>query len=405
MEEGRAVWARDGRQWPVVTLMVGMLLVWCALLAYHVRADNGFVLGDWVLDYRQGFTRRGAIGAALWPLARWSHVSVTVWAAVMATIAYAVMLIALAAVLARRCKPVWYLLWLASPAALAFPYFSLAEVARKEVLHFALLAAVVWCLHRRIWHPVLAALAVASAGLLVLSHEMLVFYAPYFCVATFVSWQTPRAWRLTAAAMLLASVGAVAALWLWARPLDGAGFCASLLAAGHSASLCQGIVLWPIQDLEGALRNTWLTVTHYDYVRVYPVSLVCAALPVALWWRRYPGQHVGRLAWASLACVLWSLPLFALAQDWGRFIQVHLVSLALVLALALRRLPLADEPPSMATLSQPRFPWQRSNWGVLLLVLCLSWPLFWHLPTCCEADVGAGWAGKASGWLSRRLAG
>lgn len=395
---------RDRRQL-VITVFCGVLfLAWCGLVIYHGRAQHGHVLGDWLLDYRQGFIRRGLMGALLSGLADLTHLPVILWVCLAQMAQFAAFLLLLLGVLAGRFKPFWYVLLLLSPATLLFSFFEVSGVGRKETLYFALLAWFVWGLDRqRVTAGLTLVWTVASVAI-TLSHELILFYAPYYLIAALGVPKAQRQQALRAAwCMLLGAWAAGAAVVLFARPLDGPAYCDSLMQSGLSSSVCQGIVLWKLQDLRASLDETLLTIRYFGYVKTYALALFLSLMPVFFWLRRYrPGKVRRHLRWMLVAWACSSLA-FLLAVDWGRFIQIHMVSALTVLALRLRR----RDTLAPLTASVPRFnvPSARVRWA--LAVLCLLSPLVWHMPTCCEADIGGGVAGKAERGVAAlmRLAG
>jgi hypothetical protein len=88
------------------------------------------------------------------------------------------------------------------------------------------------------------------------------------------------------------------------------------------------------------------------------------------------------------------LPLFAVAVDWGRFIQIHLV-LGLVLWLFAAHQGQMASPQSEAR-RRPDWHW---GWSGLMLLGVVSLGL-WNLPVCCENNVGNGLIGHVLSFLA-----
>lgn len=386
---------------PRQRLITGVfLLMWClgaVLLGFHVHSQNGWVLGDWMIDYRQGFVRRGLLASVLAPLAHATGLPVAGFIAALLTAVLGACLFLFARVLSGRIKPFWYMLLLLSPAGLIFNVYGASQVGRKELLHFCMLALFVWLLDQRRLNARWALALSAMAAVAALSHEMMLFYVPYFFVAAYWSRQGRQAY-VGAGAVAVGSGLAVLALTLFAQPFDGQAFCASLVSDdGAATSMCQGTILWPIQTVAASLADTWLAIGYFQYPLVYGLALMLALAPVLFWLRRYDRAVLQR-TWASIGfAVVCSAPLFFLAVDWGRFIQIHLVSCAMVLALLLRKQGSVLEPAALPAggasgvrVSSPLIPW-RSGWakqlafGVTLLV-----GLVWNMPVCCQASVGMG---------------
>ncbi|MFT3857044.1 MAG: hypothetical protein QM742_05940 [Aquabacterium sp.] len=381
------------QQW----IHVAFAAIWILALVFvlrHVQSQSGKHLGDWLIDYRQGFVRRGLPGAVFTPLA--SAIGWPVWylPVVLVMGLWAVFLVRLAQLLSPREKPFWYLLLLMSPAGVAFGVYLIGDVSRKELIHLALLAQFTWLLDRRqlslAWCVVLAAFA-AVAGL---AHEITVFYAAYFVVAAY--WNGGGRPALMAAwAICLACAAAVLCVLYLAVPLDGAAYCRSLmLEQGASARLCEGIVLWDVLTVSGSLAQTISVARDYGYPSLYAAALLMTLGPVGLWMRRYATAQFLRTLVPIGIAVLASLPLFFIAFDWGRFIHVHVVSAALVLTLVLPRKAgqLAGQrfqaPPPLLSL---RRPWVRRG----LALATMASALLWQMPLCCQSWVDLGLLDKA----------
>ena len=386
---------RDLRQ---LGLQLVFGLIWVLALAFmvrHVNAQNGLVLGDWIIDYRQGFVRRGLIGAMLSPLADLANVAAWKLVPVVVMALWAVFLWRFAQLLAGRDKPFWYVLMLLSPAGVAFGIYQIGDVGRKELLHFALLAQFVWLLDRRrlntAWTVALAALAFAAG----LSHEIMVFYAVYFLIAAHWSRQGRTAW-LAAGAMVAAFMASVAMVALFARPFDGKAFCASLsFQEGALASLCKGTILWPLQTLSASIDDTLLAISYFHYTPSYLAALLLTFLPMTLWMQRYGAREFRQALWPIAAAALATLPLFLIAVDWGRFIQIHVVSSALVLVLRLPRRASAAKPAGEGRESRGHlFNWRRRRVRIGLALASLGLAFLWQMPLCCENAVYQGPAVK-----------
>lgn len=402
-----ASWRLDRRQWLISAFGGFLFLGWAVLLWSNARNESGDVLGDWVMNYSQGFVRRGLIGSVLLWVSTLTGLKLTALVPPLVTALYGAFLFFWLRVLKGRYKPFWYLLLVFSPATLLFSFFGSSEVGRKEVLHFAMLAVMAWTVSSRRLNAAWALALVLSMVAATLSHELILFYTPYYVMVAMLAPARDRRLALvTGGAMLLASACAALCVLSLAQPLDGPAMCSSLMAQGYSSSLCKGIIVWKAQSLGDNIEATRGAVVYFGYFVLYPLCLLMALAPVALWLRRYPAAMVRRqLVWFVLAMLV-TLPAFVLALDWGRFIQIHLVSAMIVLALQLRRRPAASgaEPLPAAA---PRIAWPHPAVACGVALACLSAALFWNMPNCCTADLGHGLLGKLDDALAyaRRMTG
>ena len=292
-----------------------------------------------------------------------------------------------------------------SPATLLFSLFGLNEPGRKEVLLFALFALASVLLSER--HRKIAAMGVfawcaailigLTAAMVVLSHEMTIFYMPWLMWLCWLAFSSlPIVRRLLLMFVLLAiPLMAFGSLMMWGGALERQLFCRSFMDAGLSASICQGVLTFPIDDLAGSYRNTLLVIDQFDYVKTYGLGLVLLLVPVFWTAKIERFNWSGRALAGVLLCVLWSAPLFFVAVDWGRFIQIH-VLLGLMLWLAAQRFL-----PQVSGVTPSSIP-TRLSWSSVALVV-LGWISLglWNLPVCCEAWVGTGIVGHVWALLPR----
>lgn len=384
-------WGR--RLWPVYLVLISA--VWAALVWRPAWIQNGHISSDWLIDYRFGLVRRGLSGELLWPLQHATGLAVEYWVAIVQLACFVVLVAGLWWLTRRVRPPLAFWLLALSPATLAFSFFSEVEAGRKEVLLFALYAVfAVWLVRLRqgaqqaasqsapFWMLPVWGLTVVAA---VLMHELLAFYVPWMVALLWCTGAMPRAQRWALSVALLGSAaGALALLAVWGGPLDGARFCRAFVSDGMSASICRGILVFPITSVAESVTNTRLLASQFGYAQVYAPGLLLALLPVA-WMAWEEGWRVTRrwLLWL-LACLVATLPLFVLAVDWGRFIQIHLVLGLLTWAACLTLGAKAEAAPSR--------PVRRAS-VLAAAAVCL---VLWDLPVCCETGVGSGVVGQVA---------
>ena len=125
-----------------------------------------------------------------------------------------------------------------------------------------------------------------------------------------------------------------------------------------------------------ARARAWAAVRDDLYFVVYPLASCLALLPVVLGScalvRRGARGEV-RAIWIAAAVSFWgSLPLFVYAEDWGRWIYIHVYSLALLM-LSLGDRPTAVDGPVAEEQPQPGR--QRVAWWALA-----AYATLWSLP-------------------------
>ena len=122
-------------------LVIDVYLVKNAL--WNVRHQDGWSMGDWLINYHGGFIRRGLPGAVILGTCRLLGLNLF-WAVVAIQLGFYAALEVTVWCLVRNSQwPAWMLFALLSPATLLFPVREFPEAYRKEEM---LLVGLAWLL-------------------------------------------------------------------------------------------------------------------------------------------------------------------------------------------------------------------------------------------------------------------
>ena len=344
----------------------------------QVVERHPYLLGDWLINYRGGFVRRGLFGEGVWQVHEMTGVEPSLLVFVSSSFLY-LCFFAFSFLLlrAQRFLRPWVIL-LVSPFLFTFQIHTREGGFRKEMLFVALLSLVAWSSthlkqHRnkeRIFH-----IALLVYPLAILSHEMLAVYLPYLVIVYYRGREPTRESLLRVAGLLALSVAAFLAAI--SRPGDQAvvaAICDSLGA--HVAANCRE--LGSIFRLATPAGDGWTDVLR-DIRNTYilPIYAMCVALAAIAYvpLRERLKRALGtRLAlWLFMTSLAGTIVLASVARDWGRFLYLHLVSIFLLL-LTMPETTSQDDAQSV---------WGGKLRTALLCAALLAYASLWHLPNCC----------------------
>ena len=349
-----------------------------------VEEANGWTLGDWLINYASGFVRRGLIGSIIL-----SFSDVTSFSPLRITHVWQIALYLLAAsiffaLIFRRTIELWFVLFIFSPATFLFPLLDIQGGGRKEILYLVLLAA--WCLHldRRENFSLGARFAFTLVvALMMLSHDGLLFFIPFFPAAYVISRKIAGQ-RIFAGQAIFLPVTAFLIFVLVAVIGDISEshqkiICDSLTARGIPNQICGGSITWP-QDIRW---NIGYSIANLKVGLLYPLSFFLAVLPIAVMLISNRGSDTVQIRGVFLiplfsACILFTIPLYFLGIDFGRWIYVTSMSLMLI------TIPLLHKAhPKPVTSQHVRV----SITGVLFIGIYAS---TWAVPHCCGPGLSFG---------------
>ena len=378
----RAYSAKAIRFWAFLAIISGSVVAAAVTIRAGVGRVDQWVLGDWLIDYSAGFTRRGLVGE----LVRQAELATGADRIIVTTVLQLSVLLALTVFLLmlvyRQQRGLATLLLVASPAFVLFLLNPLGTM-RKEILLWLLVAAVlVWS---RSENP-LAGKAIPWVvaivfPVLVLVHEALLFFAGFVAVMMWLLVSEGTVAKRTAwvagavSGVLTAIAGGVSLLWP-TRPGVGAEICATLTGAGYSNALCSGAIRFLDQDAAFSMSRVADAISDGNYLGVYLPVVLLSSLPFFFVRWSKPMAAALTLSFAM------TVPLFVVAIDWGRWI---VMSVWLVTMLVLR----FDGSPHI-TVNQVNTATTTLRLGLATPLGVAAFATLWSVPHCCEPRIGFG---------------
>ena len=355
------------RAWLVAQCVLIAAYLFLVIVVQRLAASNAWITGDWLINYSDGFIRRGLIGE----IGRQLHYAAgidPVWVVVICkAFCYAAMCATLLILAARRTASLVEIIILLSPALLPFEINDPMGSGRKEVLLLAVFVLYVvadefyqatqqsprqrW----RFWYLLL------SLPILTLIHEGLFLFFPFFLLYAWMKHDDGRGEALSFGVPYGVSAGALALSWIF-RGSTGiaASMCSSLTSMALSPDICNGST--------AALERYDVRIGAADIQR-YLLLAILTFGPL-LW---YSAQAISAprrrrfLTGVGLA-TLSTAPLYVMSEDWGRWLHVTAM-LVFVTTLACKdvnvHLP-SRRPtfavPVFAAIAIFAFSWQLPHW-------------------------------------------
>jgi hypothetical protein len=362
------------------------LLIFACFLAFAVWEmfdlflNPQYPIADFLINYSQGFVRRGLPGEIILLLARVAHMPPPWMTVVMQTAVYACLLRGIY-VLAKplRRDMIWYAM-LFSPATLPLMILVPGNAVRKEMLLHIALVATIFLVQRKTKALTLSFAVAAMFAALVLSHETLGCCFPYFVAAIAIGYSSVRsAIKITAVPFVIAGVLEVLVRRHMGTLPMAIGICKSVggkwVGANDSYNLCAGAIghlTWtPAMYRAEELANLhyW---PYYSLLYVMAMAPLVAAI-VVLYRRDHLRFDAKVIACTAVVCAFASLPLFYFAIDWGRWIWMQTICLLLVVLMAAQRARGFQANAITPAIGQGK-PWRKVALAATFLY-CFGWTM------------------------------
>ena len=347
-----------------------------------IRLSRSWTIADWLINYQGGYIRRGLPGQVAFSLGHLLHVSPVAFVAAFYLSLFAVLVLAVRSIALASSLNVWVLSLIVSPATLSFVILHPQAGFRKELIFLAALAVLAAILRKKsissLWVVVYLTI-VLTVG--TLSHEAILFYAPYFFAALVLGGRSVS--KAIRECLVPFAAGAIAFYfcsthmgnWEVAEKV-----CSSLgykmFVPGSNEICANGAIPYLVKSREMAQAEAARFIRQFHYLAIYPEFAALALFPAVaeslVLWRRGLKREM-RVLWTSAAVTLLaSLPLFVFAIDWGRWIYIHVLSIAMLLMLVDRA---EKKQLSVARAKPHRSHQHQTAAGIFLLLYATLWSL------------------------------
>jgi hypothetical protein len=331
----------------------------------RLATSSAWITGDWLINYSDGFIRRGLIGE----IGRQLHYAAgidPVWVVVLCkACCYATLCASLLLLAARRAPGPIEIVLLLSPALLPFEINDPMGSGRKEIVLLALFALYVvgneflprtirtplqqqW----RFWYLLVA------FPVLTLIHEGLFFYFPFFLLFAWMKQDDLRGELRVFGVPYAVSAVVMALSWIFRGNIGiAAAMCSSLTSMAVSPEVCGGAT--------AALERYDVHVFVSDVER-YLLLAILTFGPL-LWYGAQAITSPRRHTFLTAICLasVSTAPLYVVSEDWGRWI--HLTGLLVFVTVLACKDIRVHMPPRRPALAIPVF--------VAIAIFAFSWQL------------------------------
>jgi hypothetical protein len=320
-----------------IFLIAGMAVSY-KFLFYYAISGNGWITGDWLVNFDAGFVRRGLSGYLIIGLSDFISIKPNFTAAIVQAIVYTAFMLILFFLICKKQINIWFLILLLSPVTLLFPMYSMGAIGRKEIILFFIFGLYILCLDRNLQRSFFVVFLFSITLLFAtLFHELVFFYAPYFLFAAYLKskinhepFHFPKALLV-----MLGSFLVMIPIYFYGKTINGPILCAGLLERGLPGNICTGLLSWPN---DYGVHNVMAYAKEKGYFFQYGATLFLGLVPFLLFFKHSATSVVSikKIFIVFLILILFSLPLFFLSIDWGRWINIHFMLLLLTSSLFLK---------------------------------------------------------------------
>ncbi|MDQ1097902.1 MULTISPECIES: hypothetical protein [Chryseobacterium] len=292
-------------------------------LVYNLK-DDGYILADWLVNYQDGgFKRRGLSGSFFFLLQDMTGIRLNYlvyfvqFAIISSFFWYYTKLIR------YKRTDLLYLSLLLSSIGFVGLLNTVTYVGKKEFIVFLIFTIFIYVLDRQQLSKKKEYLLCFALVISTLLHEVTVFFVPYFAIGLYLKTGKLE-YRRYIKYFLAAGIPAILIFVFGKNINEGQSL---KILSDRGVHPVYGIFFWNINERQYIIQHS------KDYI-LYGLSFIISTFHIAYYLKFLTDRKL--LSILLIGAFVFSIPLFYLAIDWGRWMYIHMMLMIVLFALSLQ---------------------------------------------------------------------
>lgn len=365
----------------IIIVFFCLLIINYVFFNYRILyRENGYILGDWVINYSGGFVKRGLLGHLFYSISKSFDISIIGIVFLFSSSVYIVSIYFFYRIIKNKLNNYWVLVFIFLPSSFLFNFFDPLSVGRKEILVIFFFCFYYLYLNKINKDFKFKVITYFLFMTILLTHEMIIFFIPYLFIIKYFNTiynqklQIKEYWL-----ECLIFVTGILILFILLKINhlhNNEILCKSLQNVNLTDRTC-----WAINDWKNPIslniilpyfleKNYFINYSLYFFLSIFPL--------IILVFKSNNKLMRSKFIISSFFCLLFSVSFFAPVNDWGRYL--HLIFLVLFLIV-------------LKFIENDHF-YKNKNFNFFKLLqffLIFLYLTTWHMPHCCNPELGNGY--------------
>ena len=308
-----------------IYVLIAATALFAVVFTYlHNAKSDGYILGDWLINYQDGgFKRRGLSGSFFFLLQDISGIKLNVLVYFFQVMIISGFFYFYFKLIQYKEATFLYLSLLLSSIGFVGLFNCVDYVGKKEFIVFFLFAYFVYHLNKNSLSTVKEYWVCIGLFIAMFFHEITLFFIPYFLIALYLKtekFEFKRYFKFIIAVF----VPAVFIALLGKNINEGQSL---QILQERGVVFTKGIFFWDIDERQYISQ-------HFKEYRLYIISFLISVFHLGFYLKYQTNRKTTSIL--LLLAFLFSLPLFYLAIDWGRWMYIHMIFIIVLFAMQLK---------------------------------------------------------------------
>lgn len=308
----------------IFLLILSLVLIILKLYKSIHKLYHPYMLGDWLINYEDGgFKRRGLSGSFFFFIQDITNLklSLLVWG--FQSLFNIYFFYFLIKIISLQNKWFYTILFF-TPVTLLFWIWDPESLGRKDIMILALFAHYIYLLLKNSFSSLYKYTIFSFfISVSILFHELCIFYLPYFIFAISLCNQHKSKQKLIYSTLIISipPILAAASILLFGKMDFSYGETLNILHSRGISYISDALINF--KD-DPSIHNL-----YFNYTYLFPLSYLLVV--IYLYETTFNKKKI--VFWILIIAIICSIPLFLKAIDWGRWIFIHAILSAILLAL------------------------------------------------------------------------
>lgn len=287
---------------------------------YVTGRPHNHKLGDWAINYNDGFVRRGLVGQILLYLDWYLYIPMLnslFFFTVIIVILFYYFLYKIFINLKNKSL-FWFFIFL-SPSFLLFTFYDFEGGFRKENLGFLSFSILIFAFIKKDNKKYIFS-SIILFFFSTFSHEMHSFFIPFFLCCSYYLYKLNKIgfnfFLISVLMYLLIAISSIIVSFIYSGFGHSAGICETVTNTGIHNNICGGSIIVLEKNIYYYISKTLLHFPQYPIH--YTPLLFLAITPIFL--IKNSKKYLPFIFFSFISI----LPLFIIAADWGRWISIYI---------------------------------------------------------------------------------
>jgi hypothetical protein len=365
------------------TVIIFFIFIVINYLFFNYRIifrENGYILGDWVVNYSGGFVRRGLLGHFFFSISKYFDISIKYIIFFFSTAIYISSTYFFFEIIKRKLDNYLVLIFILLPSTLLFNFFDPLSVGRKDILIFFFFFFYYLNLEKVLNNFYFKLFILLLFVIILLTHELIFFFIPYLFILKYFHNNrglkiNPRDYYLEILIFFLGSI-LMFIIFKISHLHNNKVLCDSLLDVNLTGNAC-----WAINDFKNEIiiKSLFPYFIEKKYFINYSFYSLLSLFPSFLLVLQSSNKTQKKIfLFLSVFCLIFSTLFYMQVNDWGRYLNVtFLVHFLIVLKFIEKDIEIKKIRNKLI-----------KSISLMFIFIYLT---SWHMPHCCNPNLGTGY--------------